>query len=57
MIDRWLQGLELGPFEGFDDRLAVVDKAEVLARQKSFERRESRLAPAGVVAGPRDFAD
>jgi heterodisulfide reductase subunit A len=57
MIDRWLQGLELGPFEGFDDRLAVVDKAEVLARQTSFERRESRLAPVGVVAGPRDFAD
>ena len=57
MIDRWLQGLELGPFEGFDDRLAVVDKAEVLARQGSFERRESRLAPVGVVARPRDFDD
>jgi heterodisulfide reductase subunit A-like polyferredoxin len=56
-IDRWLQGLELGPLDGFDDRLVVVDKTEVLARQKSYERRESRLPPTGLVAGPRDFTE
>jgi len=54
MIDRWLSG---GTLEGFDDRLPVVDKAQVLARQKAFARREPldgapRLSPA-----PQDFAE
>jgi heterodisulfide reductase subunit A len=57
MIDRWLQGLEIGRFPDLDDRLAAVDKADVLARQKSHSRRESVLPPAGLVAGPRDFAE
>jgi heterodisulfide reductase subunit A len=57
MIDRWLQGLEFGRFPDLDDRLAAVDKADVLARQKSHSRRESVLQPAGLVAGPRDFAE
>jgi heterodisulfide reductase subunit A-like polyferredoxin len=57
MIDRWLQDREMSAFEGFDDRLGVVDKAEVMARQKSFARRESELAPASVPVGPRDFAE
>ena len=57
MIDRWLQGLEFGRFADLDDRLAAVDKADVLARQKSHSRRESVLQPAGLVAGPRDFAE
>jgi heterodisulfide reductase subunit A len=57
MIDRWLQGLDLGRFPDLDDRLAAVDKADVLARQKSHSRRESVLQLAGLVAGPRDFAE
>ncbi len=57
MIDRWLRGLELGSFDGFDDRLAVVDKPQVLARQKTHSRRESGLCPVSVVAGPHDFAE
>ena len=58
MIDRWLQGLEPGPFEGFDDRLAVVDKAEVLRRQKSIRAsRVPRWRRLALVAGPRDFAE
>src|ERR1035437_10179187 len=56
MIDRWLQGLEIGRFPDLDDRLAAVDKADVLALQKSHSRREAVLPPAGLVAGPRDFA-
>jgi heterodisulfide reductase subunit A len=57
MIDRWLQGRELGVFENVDDRLAVVDKAEVLSRQRSFARRESEVARVSLAAGPRDFAE
>jgi heterodisulfide reductase subunit A len=57
MIDRSLQGLEFGRFPDLDDRLAAVDKADVLARQKSYASRQSALPPAGLVAGPRDFAE
>jgi heterodisulfide reductase subunit A len=57
MIDRWLQDLEFGRFPDLDDRLAAVDKADVLARQKSYASRESALPPVGLVAGPRDFAE
>jgi heterodisulfide reductase subunit A-like polyferredoxin len=57
MIDRWLRDLELGSFDDFDDRLAVVDKAGVLARQKSYSSRESSLPPAGLSTAPRDFAE
>jgi heterodisulfide reductase subunit A len=56
VIDRWLQGLELGSFAPLDDQLAVVDKAEVLARQPAYARRESQLAPTGLAVAPRDFA-
>ena len=40
MIDRWLQGLPLDGFTALDDRLAVVDKAAVLARQQSYTHRD-----------------
>ncbi|MFI5261624.1 MAG: FAD-dependent oxidoreductase [Candidatus Limnocylindrales bacterium] len=54
MIDRWVQGLGL---DGFDRRLPVVDKAQVLARQTAY-----RLAvPAGpseaIEAAPTDFRE
>ena len=39
MIDRWLTG---GALDGFDDRLPVVDKAAVLARQKAYTLRAPR---------------
>ncbi len=57
MIDRWLHGLEVGTFEDFDDRLGVVDRTEVLARQRSHSVRESHLPPTALVAAPRDFAE
>jgi heterodisulfide reductase subunit A len=54
MIDRWLSGEAM---DGFDDRLPVVDKSHVLARQKSYTFR----APVGdgttLVSEPRDFAE
>ena len=50
MIDRALTG---GTLDGFDDRLPVVDKAAVLARQKAYAFRSPtpdgmRLEPAPV---------
>ncbi len=57
MIDRWLQGRELDGFEAFDDRLAVVDKANVLARQKSYAHRDPVRLDAQHSAAPRDFAE
>jgi heterodisulfide reductase subunit A len=57
MIDRWLQGRELGIFEGFDDRLAVVDKRQVIARQKSYAHRNTGMASVARSAGPFDFSE
>ena len=37
MIDRWLQGLEL---VGAEPQIPVVDKDEVLGRQRSYTRRD-----------------
>ncbi len=53
MIDNWVNGRELGTFPALDDLLGAVDKAEVLARQKSHTRREpitpdTRFSPAPV---------
>jgi heterodisulfide reductase subunit A len=50
MIDRALTG---GTLDGFDDRLPVVDKAAVLARQKAYSFRSPtpdgmRLEPAPI---------
>ena len=51
MIDRWLTG---GALTGFDDRLPVVDKQQVIAKQKTYALRlpEPPLgAPPGAPAG------
>jgi heterodisulfide reductase subunit A-like polyferredoxin len=51
MIDRWLTG---GAMTGFDDRLPVVDKQQVIAKQKSYTLRTPEppiTAPTGAPAG------
>ena len=57
MIDRWVQGRELGHFPALDDLLGVVDKAEVLARQKSHTRREPITADTVLSPAPEDFGE
>ena len=54
MIDRWLTG---GTLDGFDDRLPVVDKQEVIARQKAFALRAPTADGTTLVAAPVDFAE
>ena len=49
MIDRWLTGRTL---DGFDQRLPVVDKDEVLARQKAYALARPR-APGEVITPRR----
>jgi heterodisulfide reductase subunit A len=54
MIDRWIRGQEL---DGFDLRLPVVDKAQVLARQKAY-RLALPEGPSEVLsAAPVDFRE
>jgi len=54
MIDRWLAGDAL---EGFDDRLPVVDKEAVLARQRAFTLRPPTPDAMTLVAAPTDFRE
>ena len=54
MIDRWLTG---GALSGFDDRLPVVDKRDVLARQRAWTLRPQPPAPAATDPAPHDFAE
>jgi heterodisulfide reductase subunit A len=54
MIDRWLTG---GTMDGFDDRLPVVDKAEVIARQKAFALRAPTSDGTTLSATPVDFSE
>jgi len=54
MIDRWLTG---GKLEGFDDRLPVVDKAQVLARQKAYTLRAPQPSGTTLTRAPIDFAE
>ncbi len=56
MIDRWLQGKELNEAE-FDPKLPMVDKAEVLQRQRSHSRRDPVVNPVTLSAEPRGFAE
>ena len=42
MIDRWLTG---GTMSGFDDRLPVVDKQQVVARQRAYALRVAAARP------------
>ncbi len=54
MIDRFLRGLEL---TGFPEPLPVVDRLDVLARQRTHSRREPLAASAAFAAAPADFAE
>ncbi len=55
MIDRWIQGLEMTGFEALDDRLAVIDKAKVMARQKEFSHRDPVKLNLQHATAPSDF--
>ncbi len=55
MMDRWLQGLEMSGFFALDDRLGVIDKAKVMARQKSFNHRDPVTLTLGHDKAPADF--
>ncbi len=52
MIDRWLQG---GEMAGFDDRLPVVDKQQVVARQRTYALHVAPPAHGASDPAPRDF--
>ena len=54
MIDRWLTG---GTLSGFDDRLPVVDRQEVVARQGTYTIRPAAPALGAFEAAPHDFAE
>jgi heterodisulfide reductase subunit A-like polyferredoxin len=54
MIDRWLTG---GMLDGFDLRLPVVDKEQVLARQKTYTLRPKTPESVTLEAAPRDFRE
>jgi heterodisulfide reductase subunit A-like polyferredoxin len=54
MIDRWLTG---GALAGFDDRLPVVDKQQVLARQNAYTLRSPLPSSTRLVACPTDFSE
>ena len=55
MIDRWLQGSELDA-ASFDQELPVIDKGEVLGRQR-YDRVEPRAAGAELSPTPVDFEE
>jgi heterodisulfide reductase subunit A len=54
MIHRWLTG---GALSGFDDRLPMVDRPQVVARQRSWSRRPAGPAHGATDAAPRDFGE
>jgi len=54
MIDRALTG---GILDGFDDRLPVVDKAAVLARQKAYAFRSPTPDGMRLEPAPTDFRE
>ena len=55
MIDRYLTGRPLDGFVALDDRLVVVDKAAVLARQQRYTTREVTPETMALVDAPSDF--
>jgi heterodisulfide reductase subunit A-like polyferredoxin len=55
MIDNWIQGRVLDSFPALDDLLLVVDKKEVLARQKTYMHREPIVADTSFSPAPQDF--
>jgi heterodisulfide reductase subunit A-like polyferredoxin len=54
MIDRWLTG---GSLDGFDDRLPVVDKEQVIARQKAYTLRAPQPNGTTLSSAPLDFVE
>ena len=54
MIDRWLTG---GTMSGFDDRLPVVDKQQVVVRQRTYTLRAAAPTHSASDPAPRDFAE
>jgi heterodisulfide reductase subunit A-like polyferredoxin len=56
MIDRWLRGQPLDAAE-FEARLPMVDKAQVLARQRAYDPRPPVAAPHLDGAAPVGFAE
>ena len=57
MIDRYLTGRPLDGFVALDDRLAVVDKATVLSRQKHYTPRETTPDTMSLADAPIDFSE
>lgn len=57
MIDRWLQGRELDGFEALDDRLAAVDKAQVLSREVAYSHCDPLEVSTAYSGAPGDFAE
>ncbi|MFH0916234.1 MAG: FAD-dependent oxidoreductase [bacterium] len=56
MVDRWLQSREPSAAE-FDDVLPMVDKTDVLARQKGYSPRPPLPTSRPLSAAPADFAE
>ena len=62
MIDHWIQdqtldGIRDGVLDAFDDRLPVVDKAAVLARQLSYRLALPAAESEVLEAAPTDFRE
>ncbi len=57
MLHRWLRGEPLEGFNALDDRLAVVEHADVLARQRSHSRRDPEVSSIDFSSAPADFAE
>lgn len=57
MIDRFLTGRPLDGFVALDDRLAVVDKAAVLSRQKHYTLRDADPDTMSLSQTPIDFSE
>jgi heterodisulfide reductase subunit A2 len=57
MIDRWLRDLPLDGFAALDDRLPVVDKESVLARQAAYTHRDPVTTNGFHSPAPTDFAE
>ena len=57
MIDRYLTDQPLDGFVALDDRLGVVDKAAVLARQRTYTPREATPDTFSLSDDPTDFSE
>jgi heterodisulfide reductase subunit A len=57
MIDHWIQDKTLEGVDAFDQRLPVVDKAAVLARQLTYRLATPAAASEVLDAAPSDFRE